>query len=314
MSYSISAIATIVNGNAQLPLPDFKIEHISIDSRRIINTSATVFFAISGPRNDGHNHISELINEGIKCFVVDHIPPNLSENDTNFIIVNDTIIALQKLCAHHRQTFGYPVIGITGSNGKTIVKEWLYQILNSKLRVVRNPKSYNSQVGVPLSVWQMDNSYDLGIFEAGISLPGEMETLEEILKPTIGIFTNLGDAHSENFKDSAQKAFQKFELFINCKVLIAKEGNYEADELLRNWKHDNPQRKLLTWSLTNTRANLFITPLSGKKVRAVYKGLTYVYSLPFDDLASVENSATCLLTALHLGFDMDFIFKSEILN
>ena len=309
MSYSISAIATIVNGNAQLPLPDFKIEHISIDSRRIIDTSATLFFAISGPRNDGHNHISELINEGIKCFVVDHIPPNLSENDTNFIIVNDTIIALQKLCAHHRQTFGYPVIGITGSNGKTIVKEWLYQILNSKLRVVRNPKSYNSQVGVPLSVWQMDNSYDLGIFEAGISLPGEMETLEEILKPTIGIFTNLGDAHSENFENSIQKVFQKFELFVNCKVLIAKEGNYEVDELLRNWKQNDPKRKLLTWSLTRTTANLFITPLSDKKVRAVYKGRTYVYSLPFDDLASVENSATCLLTALHLGFDLDFILK-----
>ena len=309
MSYSISAIANIINGNAQLSHPDFQINNISIDSRRIIDTSATLFFAISGPRNDGHNHISELIDEGIKCFVVNHVPENISTNEINFIVVNDTLKALQKLCAYHRQTFDYPVIGIAGSNGKTIVKEWLYQILSSKLRVVRNPKSYNSQVGVPLSVWQMDNSYDLGIFEAGISMPGEMEILEEILKPTIGIFTNLGDAHSENFEDSAQKVFQKFDLFVNCKVLIAKEGSYEVDELLRNWKHGNPERKLLTWSLTRTTADLFITPLPDNKVRAKYKGLTYVYSLPFDDLASVENSATCLLTALYLGFDLDFIFS-----
>ncbi|MFM9946259.1 MAG: bifunctional UDP-N-acetylmuramoyl-tripeptide:D-alanyl-D-alanine ligase/alanine racemase [Bacteroidia bacterium] len=309
MSYSISAIAQIVDGNAQLSNPNFQIKYLSIDSRRIVDTSATLFFAISGPRNDGHNHISELINEGIKCFVVNHIPPNISEKEINFIVVEDTVKALQKLCSHHRQTFEYPVIGITGSNGKTIVKEWLYQILNSKLRVVRNPKSYNSQVGVPLSVWQMDDSYDLGIFEAGISQPGEMEILEEILKPTIGIFTNLGDAHSENFENSVQKVFQKFDLFTNCNVLIAKKGNYEVDEFLRNWKESKPERKLLTWSDTRTTADLFITPLPDKKVRAKYKGITYIYSLPFDDLASVENSATCLLTALHLGFEINFILK-----
>lgn len=309
MSYSISAIASILNGNADLPNPDFQIKHISIDSRRIIDTSATVFFAITGPRNDGHNHISELIEEGIKCFVVNHIPDNISTRDVNFIVVNDTLKALQTLCAHHRKTFEYPVIGIAGSNGKTIVKEWLYQILSSKLRVVRNPKSYNSQVGVPLSVWQMDNTYDLGIFEAGISMPGEMEILEEILKPTIGIFTNLGDAHSENFEDANYKAFQKFYLFENCKVLIARKGQMEVDELLRNWKISKSGRKLLTWSTSKDTADLFITSLTDKKVRALYKGITYIYSLPFDDLASVENSAACLLTALYLGFDLNFIFN-----
>ena len=309
MSYSISNIAQIINGKTQLPFPDFRIKHLSIDSRRIIETEATLFFAITGPRNDGHNHIAELINEGIKCFVVNHIPSTISSEGINFIVVDDTVKALQKLCAHHRQTFQYPVIGITGSNGKTIVKEWLYQIIHSKLRVVRNPKSYNSQVGVPLSVWQMDNLYDLGIFEAGISMPGEMEILEEILKPTIGIFTNLGDAHSENFEDSAQKTFQKFALFENCQVLLAQEGNFVVDEFLRNWEVSKSGRKLLTWSSTKTTADLFITPLADKQVRAKYKGLTYVYSIPFDDLASVENSATCLLTGLYLGFELDFIFK-----
>jgi alanine racemase len=310
MSYTISQIAEIIGGEANITEPKHIIDTLSIDSRRIIDLSSTLFFAISGPRNDGHAYLTELQHLGLNCFVVEHVPANFPKDLVNYIVVEDTVAALQKLCAYHRQCFKYPVIGITGSNGKTIIKEWLYQILNQKLRVVRNPKSYNSQVGVPLSVWQMDNTYDIGIFEAGISLPGEMERLEEILKPSIGIFTNLGDAHSENFEDSAQKAFQKFDLFENCQVLIAQQGNYVVDEFLSNWKISKPGRKLLTWSSTTSSADLFITPLPNKQVRAKYKGLTYVYSLPFDDLASVENSAACLLTALYLGFEkIDFIFR-----
>ncbi len=306
MTYRISAIANILNGNANLSNPDFQIKHLSIDSRRIIEPEATLFFAIAGPRNDGHNHISELINEGIKCFVVNHIPGNIFREGINFIIVDDTINALQKLCAHHRQLFQYPVIGITGSNGKTIIKEWLYQILHSKLRIVRNPKSYNSQVGVPLSVWQMDDTFDLGIFEAGISLPGEMEKLEEILKPSIGIFTNLGDAHSENFESSDEKGFQKLKLFKNCKILISKLGDINVDDLIANWISQKSWRQVITWSDTNTQADLFIKKID-KNISATYKGKSFKYSIPFDDMASFENAAFCLLTALHLGFEPDFI-------
>ena len=181
MSYSISKIVQLINGNAHLSVSEQNVNNISIDSRRIIDTSSTLFFAISGPRNDGHKYINDLIKRGIHSFVVQHIPIGIELDGLNFIVVEDTLVSLHKLVAHHRKSFTYPVIGITGSNGKTIVKEWLYQILHSKLRIVRNPKSYNSQVGVPLSVWHMDANYDLGIFEAGISLPGEMEKLEKIL-------------------------------------------------------------------------------------------------------------------------------------
>ncbi len=306
MSYSISSIAQIIKGKAQLPFPDFQIKHLSIDSRRIVDTEATLFFAITGPRNDGHNHIAELISQGIKSFVVSDIPSNILSFGINFIIVNDTIKALQKLCAHHRQTFQYPVIGITGSNGKTIIKEWLYQILHSKLRIVRNPKSYNSQVGVPLSVWQMDNSYDLGVFEAGISLPGEMIILEEILKPTIGIFTNLGDAHSENFETIYQKGKQKILLFKDSKVLIVRSGNTIIDDLLSEWQLNNPSKIVLSWSDTSTNADLFIEN-KGNAIHAIYKGEKFNYTIPFEDSASYENAAFSLLTALYLGFDIDFV-------
>jgi alanine racemase len=309
MSYSISNIAKIVNGNAHLSNPNYLIDNLCIDSRRVIEPSTNLFFAISGPRNDGHHYLMALINLGVKCFVVNQVPENINSTGLNFIMVEDTTQALQNLCSFHRDQFKYPVIGITGSNGKTIVKEWLYQILNSELRVVRNPKSYNSQVGVPLSIWQMDHSHQLGIFEAGISQPNEMGLLENVIKPTIGIFTNLGDAHSENFESLGLKASEKFDLFEHCEVLIAKEGNYIVDELLANWKEVDSKRKLLTWSSTKKTSTLFITPLPEKKIRAVYKGRTYVYTIPFDDLASIENSATCLLTCLFLGFDLDFIFK-----
>jgi alanine racemase len=306
MGYTISKIAELLDVSSTLANSEYPIENISIDSRRIIDTAAALFFAISGPRNDGHLFIQELIDQGIKCFVVNHIPASINDNSINFLVVKDTVEALQKLCAYHRSTFKYPVIGITGSNGKTIIKEWLYQILNSKLRVVRNPKSYNSQVGVPLSVWQMDNTYDLGIFEAGISMPGEMEVLEEILKPEIGIFSNLGDAHSENFETVYAKGKEKLKLFKNSKVLIAKRGNSITDLLLKEWKHENSGIKLITWSDTEVSSDLYITQ-SGETFKAQYQGETFEYTIPFEDAASVENAAFCCLTALHLGFDSSII-------
>jgi len=306
MGYTISKIAELLDVTSSLTNPAYIIENISIDSRRIIDTSATLFFAISGPRNDGHTHIHELVDKGIKCFVVNHIPTSLKDSSINFLVVNDTVQALQKLCAYHRSTFHYPVIAITGSNGKTIIKEWLYQILHSKLRMVRNPKSYNSQVGVPLSVWQMDSTFDIGIFEAGISMPGEMAILEEILKPEIGIFSNLGDAHSENFESIFAKGKQKLKLFKNSKILIAKRGNPNTNLLLDEWQLENPDKKLLTWSETDADADLFLKQ-SGETNIAHYKGESFNYTIPFEDSASFENAAFCCLTSLHLGFSSSFI-------
>lgn len=312
MSYSIVKIAEIIGGNALINQPEYLIDTLSIDSRRVIDLSSTLFFAISGPRNDGHDYLNELQQEGLQCFVVQHIPHNFNTESLNIIVVKDTVQALQDLCAYHRESFNYPVIGITGSNGKTIIKEWLYQILNPKLRVVRNPKSYNSQVGVPLSVWQMDNTHDMGIFEAGISLPGEMPKLEKILKPDIGIFTMLGDAHSENFASFLQKGREKMVLFNNTRLLIGRLGKHETDILFREWLEADKDRTLITWSDTDAKADLFLMPETRdnrQQVHAKYQGKTFTYTIPFTDSASFENSAFVALTALYLGFDADYIIQ-----
>lgn len=312
MSYSISKIAEIIGGNALIKQPDHLIDTLSIDSRRVIDLSSTLFFAIAGQRNDGHDFLTELQQEGLTCFVVQHIPHNFNTESANIIVVEDTVQALQDLCAYHRQCFNYPVIGITGSNGKTILKEWLYQVLNPKLSVVRNPKSYNSQVGVPLSVWQMNATYDLGIFEAGISMSGEMLKLEKILRPDIGIFTILGDAHSENFASLLQKGREKMVLFKNTRLLIGRSGKHDTDILFKEWLEADEERILLTWSDTDTHAHLFLMPETRDNIQTVharYEGKTFTYSIPFTDSASYENSAFVVLTALHLGFDTDYIIR-----
>lgn len=314
MSYTLQQIASMLNVKPVLSAPGLEITHLSIDSRRLIEPAHSLFFAISGPRNDGHLYIQNLIQAGVKAFVVNKIPENARQQDgLNFIVVPDTIAALQQLCAKHRANFNYPVIAVTGSNGKTIIKEWLYQILFSKLRVVRNPKSYNSQVGVPLSVWQMDNTYDLGIFEAGISLPGEMEILEGILKPNIGIFTNLGDAHSENFENTYHKGQEKLKLFEHAGLLIARTGQALTDQLIKEWQNTHSKQQLLTWSDTDTYVDMFVTRSDHgayQKIEANFRGQTTVYEVPFADAAAFENINFCILTALYLGFDSIFIAET----
>lgn len=311
MSYRIEQIAAIIGGKALIRQPNKVVTHLSIDSRRVIHPDSTLFFAISGTRNDGHLYIQSLKEEGLTCFVVQQIPKHLEDLPINFIVVPDTVKALQDLCAHHRKTFEYPVIGITGSNGKTIVKEWLYQVLNSKLRIVRNPKSYNSQVGVPLSVWQMNNTFDIGIFEAGISMPGEMEHLERILKPDIGLFVTLGDAHSEHFETLLEKGREKLKLFENTPVLLGRSDKSEIDYLFANWLSEHPDRTLITWSDTNRSADLYLQrdAANPQWVDARYKAEQFRYFIPFADEASFENAAIVMLTALYLGFEKDWIVK-----
>ena len=208
MNYSISHIAA-VTGNDSLIRNDSVIHHLLLDSRKIIDPATSLFFALEGPRRNGHQFITELYKKGVRNFVVTDKVYADTFTDANFIFADDTLDTLQNLVIHHRNQFSYPVIGITGSNGKTIVKEWLYQLLKDDLNIVRNPKSFNSQVGVPLSVWQMNASHQLGIFEAGISMKDEMQHLEHMIKPTIGIFTNIGGAHDEGFKNSHEKLCEK---------------------------------------------------------------------------------------------------------
>ena len=182
-------------------------------------------------RNDGHKYIPELYARGVYNFVVAEVPEEMKNcTDVNFLVVGNVLKALQRLAGKHREQYQVPVIGITGSNGKTVVKEWLYQLLSPDKRIIRSPRSYNSQIGVPLSVWMMDEHTELGIFEAGISEMGEMETLEPIIRPTIGVLTNIGGAHQENFSSLQDKCMEKLLLFKECDVIVYNGDN----ELIRD--------------------------------------------------------------------------------
>jgi len=213
MDYTISSLANLVSPHwVSLPYPNDAIHFLLTDSRRLIEANSTLFFAIATSHNDGHRYIEDLFRKGVRNFVITNtqIFPNLVEH-ANLIQVENSVHALQKIAAAHRAAFQIPVLGITGSNGKTIVKEWLTQILSTQLSICASPDSYNSQIGVPLSVWQLNSHHQLGIFEAGISQPNEMENLQRIIRPNYGIFTNIGQAHSENFNSIEEKAKEKFQ-------------------------------------------------------------------------------------------------------
>lgn len=304
MIYTTSQISNIIKAR-YIGKHDCEINNLLIDSRNIISSPNTLFFAIKGKRHNGHEFIDELYNRGIQNFVVEFLPKNhFSFPKANFLIVKNTLRALQKLATFHRKEFKYPVIGITGSNGKTIVKEWIYHILQGKKRIIRNPKSYNSQVGVPLSVWLMDENYNLAIFEAGISLPGEMEKLEKIIQPNIGLITNIGEPHQENFKNYKEKATEKLKLFSNSDILVYSKDQGLIDELVQ--KDENlSQKKHFTWS-ENEGADLVVkTNQKGNSTEInFYSGKCYdTLTIPFADKASVEDAihVLSLICALEIN-------------
>jgi alanine racemase len=222
--YTITDIQTILAAEAlQLTAPDARIETLLIDSRQVVTPTVSLFFALPGKRHDGHRYLADLYERGVRNFVVARAQDLKNLPEANVLKVNNSLDALQQLAAFHRSRFNIPVIGITGSNGKTVVKEWLWQLLSPDFNIVRSPKSYNSQVGVPLSLWQMNEHHTLAIFEAGISQPGEMEKLAKIIRPTIGVFTNIGPAHQEGFSSEAQKLAEKMLLFEGAEWLVAEE-------------------------------------------------------------------------------------------
>lgn len=227
MTYKISQIAKIIKAQPG-DFINYPISALLTDSRSLTFPEETLFFALVTERNDGHRYIEELYRKGVRNFVTEHPADNADKMiDANFLVVKNTLDALQTLAAHHRQQFSIPVIGITGSNGKTTVKEWLYQLLQADYNMVRSPRSYNSQIGVPLSVWQMNESTQLAVFEAGISQPDEMGRLESIIEPRIGIITNIGEAHQEGFSSMQQKCLEKLLLFKSCECII-----YDGDNPL----------------------------------------------------------------------------------
>ena len=243
--YTISDIARIISASQEIILNEDPIHGLLIDSRNLTRTEGILFFAIKGERHDAHEFLSDIYEKGIRNFVVNELPGNAEMEfaDSNFLVVEDTLVALHTLAAFHRKQFSYPVIAITGSNGKTIVKEWLWQLLRDDYSIVRSPKSYNSQVGVPLSVWQMNLSNDLAIFEAGISRIGEMEKLKVILQPQIAILTNIGSAHDENFSGREQKANEKIKLLKGAETVIACKGNALKQAIIDrvNWTGPLPE-------------------------------------------------------------------------
>jgi Alr-MurF fusion protein len=302
MKLSLKKIAKAIDSkNNSVPIKG-KVHHISIDSRSLENSNKTLFFALVGRNNDGHHYINQLIEKGVVHFVVQKIPAELSQK-AHFIVVDDTLIAFQKLAQYYRQLFDFETIGITGSNGKTIVKEWLNYLLNPEFNVVRSPKSYNSQVGVPLSIFGINENNTLGIFEAGISMPNEMVALQKMIQPTIGILTNIGSAHDEGFKNWDEKLQEKLQLFHEAKVLICNE-NYRitAAKQLKT--------PLFTWSFTDGNAQVLLLQKKTSKVTALtvkYAAQNFEVIIAFQDEASVENAIHCLMVLLYLKYEVKVI-------
>ena len=307
--YSLQKVAEIVNGQLIGASDERKISDLLIDSRHLMDPNQALFFALQSHRNDGHKYIEELYEKGVRAFVVKQCP-EASCPEAAFIVVADTLKALQALASYHRQQFSIPVIGITGSNGKTIVKEWLYQMLSPDYNIVRSPKSYNSQVGVPLSVWQMNESSELAIFEAGISEPDEMMALQDIIRPTIGVFTNIGQAHEENFINHAQKVGEKMNLFTKAESLVYCMDYSEIQQVVMR-SGMSSKVKLFTWSRKFEEADLMVKEVVvGEKqtqVQCLYKGASLSFTIPFADAASIENAIHCIAVGLLMKMSPELI-------
>ena len=334
MNYSIEKIATLI-GARRIGTVDAQISWLLTDSRSLCFPEGTLFFALKTARNDGHRYIEDLYRRGVRNFVVEQnaqspIPWGgeggglslTSLSDANFLVVSSPLAALQRLAERHRDEFDIPIVGITGSNGKTMVKEWLYQLLAPSMNVVRSPKSYNSQIGVPLSVWLLNEQAQVGLFEAGISQPDEMSRLADIIQPTIGVLTYLGAAHQENFRTMEEKCMEKMQLFQHAKVIVY---NSDDDVVSRCLRRSGYQGEKIGWSRENSLAPLFIEKVEQTQVsnRAaeplgtvshasaqlsplttityIYKGTRGKCELPFCDDASIECSLACIAVALYLG-------------
>ena len=307
--YSLQEVSEIVNGKLVGDALDWNVSDLLIDSRHLVDPHQALFFALKSNRNDGHRYIEDLYEKGVRAFMVSHLPESTFP-DAAFVVVPDTLKALQALAAHHRQQFDIPVIGITGSNGKTIVKEWLYQMLSPDYNIVRSPKSYNSQVGVPLSVWQMNQTNTLGIFEAGISEPDEMMSLQDIIRPTIGVFTNIGQAHDENFINRVQKAGEKLNLFTKTEQLVYCMDYSDIQQVvIRSGMASKV--KLFTWSRKFTEADLFVSEITKSEktatIACTYNGENLSFLIPFADKASVENAIHCIAVGLLLQMKPEVI-------
>ena len=303
MIYSIEKVATLI-GARRYGDSEATVGWLLTDSRSLCFPEQTLFFALRSQRNDGHKYIPELYQRGVRNFVVETVPNSLGDYpEANFLVVPSPLAALQRLAERHRDEFNIPIVGITGSNGKTMVKEWLYRLLLPSMKVTRSPKSYNSQIGVPLSVWLLNENTKVGIFEAGISQPGEMDALHDIIQPTIGVFTSLGTAHQENFRSLEEKCMEKLLLFHGTKAIVYPSDDDTVSRCIRRSGYNGER---ISWSRTNRNVGFWVESVTisaqnTTTVKYTYKDTQSSYSIPFIDEASVENSITCAATALYLG-------------
>lgn len=296
--YSLSKIAEICQG--KFSGMDHSIEHLLTDSRKVHFPASSLFIALKGPRNNGHAFIPALSNQGVLSFLVSEEPLEIKKNE-GYVVVEDTLQALQKLAAWHRAQFRIPLIGITGSNGKTIVKEWLSQICLARYKVIKNPKSYNSQIGVPLSVWEIDKDHNLGIFEAGISMPDEMPKLAEILRPSFGIFTNIGTAHDEGFENRIQKIKEKLKLFHQVEWLLYRNDYKDLEAEIKAQSIPG-----ISWSADGKKADIQVS-WKQETLRFIWDNKHWELRLPFQDNASRENMTHAVLVAVMLGLTQEQI-------
>lgn len=301
MTFTLQNIIPVIDAKSAKIASDFNIENISIDSRSLQNNQGTLFFALKGHNHDAHHYIESLIAKGVRFFIVEYIPENVKDK-AHFLLVKNTLKALQQTAIFYRNLFNFPTIGITGSNGKTIVKEWLNFLLSPDFTIVRSPKSYNSQVGVPLSVFGSNENHNLGIFEAGISTSNEMENLQKIIQPKIGIFTHLGNAHEEGFSSPTEKIKEKVKLFKDCEIVILEKSKTIEE---------NIDAKTFTWSFSDKSATVFGDKKTLKNgfttVLITYEATSFEIKIPFQDEASLANAMTCICTLLFLKYDVSII-------
>ena len=303
MKYSIEKVTTLI-GARRYGNNDGQIRWLLTDSRSLCFPEETLFFALKTQRNDGHHYIGDLYRRGVRHFVVEQVPEHVEVlyPDANFLRVPSPLAALQRLAERHRDEFDIPIVGITGSNGKTMVKEWLYQLMLPSQKIVRSPRSYNSQIGVPLSVWLLNEQTEVGIFEAGISQPGEMFALRDIIQPTIGVLTSLGAAHQENFRSMEEKCMEKLELMHDTEAMVYCSDNDTVSCCIRRMQYKGEK---IAWSQCDENVAFFVKEIVNKtpntRITYLYQNEENTYIIPFIDEASIENSITCAAVALHLG-------------
>ena len=310
--YTLDTIAIFAGGKLT-GREDLYISKLLIDSRKVFTPEETLFIALKGRNHNGHNFINDLYKKGIRAFLISEKIEEKRYPEASFIYVSDTLRAFQSITGEHRKNTQIPVLAITGSNGKTIVKEWLFQVIGNEKPVIRSPRSYNSQVGVPLSLWLLDSNAGLGIIEAGISKPGEMEWLEKIITPDFVLVTNIGQAHQENFTSTEKKLDEKLKL---CKHASAIFYHRDDKMIHSSVRRSYPDHKTLTWG-KHSEADLKVISTvktdNGTEINLSWDNTDFSVSIPFSDDASFENAMHTILVALHFGISAEKI-KTTISN